>query len=81
MFIPKGTILHPNMHDMHHYEKAWRDPFAFNPDRFEDSDSNKSNIEGFTWSPFGNGARKCIGMNFSLTEQRVLLSMLCKFKC
>ena len=24
--------------------------------------------------------RQCIGMNFSLNEQRVLLSMMCKFK-
>ncbi|KAI8886510.1 cytochrome P450 [Backusella circina FSU 941] len=77
VFIPKGTVLHPNMHDVHHYEKVWKDPFSFNPDRFEEGETKKSSaVEGFTWSPFGNGARRCIGMNFSLTEQRVLLSML-----
>lgn len=34
--------------------------------------------EGMTWVPFGSGPRQCIGMNFSLAEQRVLLSMMCK---
>jgi hypothetical protein len=35
-------------------------------------------VEGRTWLPFSTGSRQCIGMNFSLNEQRVMLSMLCK---
>lgn len=28
--------------------------------------------------PFGDGPRKCIGLNFSVTEQRVIQAMLLK---
>jgi cytochrome P450 len=45
----------------------------------EDTDLGGKFIPKGTWLPFGNGARQCIGMNFSLNEQRVLLSMLCKY--
>ncbi|KAI8140114.1 cytochrome P450 [Fennellomyces sp. T-0311] len=36
----------------------------------------KVSKKGMSWIPFSNGARQCIGMNFSLAEQRVLLPML-----
>ncbi|KAJ1510753.1 cytochrome P450-dit2 [Coelomomyces lativittatus] len=31
---------------------------------------------GFTWVPFGGGQRMCLGQQFSLIEQRVILAML-----
>lgn len=71
--IPKGTPLIMNMFNIHHSKKYWEDPEQFKPERFETDDVNTS------WLPFGSGARQCIGMNFSLIEQRVILSMLCKF--
>ncbi|GAA5801589.1 hypothetical protein HPULCUR_007037 [Helicostylum pulchrum] len=68
--IPKGTPLIMNMFNIHHSKKYWEDPEQFKPERFETDDVNTS------WLPFGSGARQCIGMNFSLIEQRVILSML-----
>jgi cytochrome P450 len=38
----------------------------------------KGDISGMKWTPFGNGTRQCIGMNFSLYQQRVLIAMLRK---
>ncbi|KAI9345054.1 cytochrome P450 [Pilaira anomala] len=76
-FIPKGTLLTVNIFDIQHSSTIWNDPDTFNPDRFaEDGERNRSAGEGWSWLPFGNGARQCIGMNFSLNEQRVMLSML-----
>ncbi|KAI9345055.1 cytochrome P450 [Pilaira anomala] len=76
-FIPKGTILTVNIFDIQHSSTIWNDPDTFNPDRFsEDGEGNRSAGEGWSWLPFGNGARQCIGMNFSLNEQRVMISML-----
>jgi hypothetical protein len=62
-----------------HSEKNWVNPLKFDPDRFAPGgEASQQELKGMTWIPFGNGPRQCIGMNFSLTEQRVLLSMLCK---
>jgi cytochrome P450 len=79
-FIPKGTYLSVNIFSIQHSEKVWTNANEFNPDRFaEDGEASKGAGEGMTWLPFGNGARQCIGMNFSLNEQHVMLSMLCKY--
>jgi cytochrome P450 len=79
IFIPKGSTVTVNIYDLHHSEKLWKDPFVFDPERFaEDGEATQTAGEGISWVPFGNGSRQCIGMNFSLNEQRVLLSMLCK---
>jgi cytochrome P450 len=74
--VPKGSKVVPNIYDIHHTEKLWDAPYTFNPDRFNEENEKKSNE---AWVPFAGGGRQCIGMNFSLNEQRVVLSMLCKF--
>ncbi|KAG2213089.1 hypothetical protein INT47_011238 [Mucor saturninus] len=75
VFIPKGTHVTVNIYGIQHSEKVWKDGCKFNPDRFAD-DGEASQVESMAWTPFGNGARQCIGMNFSLSEQRVMLAML-----
>lgn len=74
-FIPKGTQLTVNIFDIQHTEEYWKNASIFDPERFSDDGTNEGSS---TWLPFGNGARMCIGMNFSMCEQRVILSMLCK---
>ncbi|KAI9476252.1 MAG: cytochrome P450 [Benjaminiella poitrasii] len=71
-FIPKGTYVNVDIFNIHHSDKVWREADEFNPDRFV----TDARTEGMSWTPFGNGARQCLGMNFSLAEQRVLLSMI-----
>ncbi|KAG2229948.1 hypothetical protein INT48_003493 [Thamnidium elegans] len=73
-FIPKGSRVTINIYDLHLSDKAWENPTEFDPDRFAQEESNS------TWVPFGGGARQCIGMNFSLNEQRVMIAMICKLK-
>jgi cytochrome P450 len=78
-FIPKGTQVTVNIFNIQHSNKVWKNSDKFDPDRFaEDGESTREAGEGMAWVPFGNGARQCLGMNFSLNEQRVMLSMLCK---
>ncbi|KAI7883814.1 cytochrome P450 [Mucor mucedo] len=69
-FIPKGTPINANIFNIHHSEKLWKDSHVFNPDRFENEESKTLLMA------FGYGGRQCIGMTFSLIEQRVMLSML-----
>lgn len=75
IFIPKGTRVTVDMHTMHYSPMLWQDPEVFNPDRFLD-DGEHSQHRGLAWLPFSSGGRQCLGMNFSLTEQRVVMSMM-----
>ncbi|KAG1539620.1 hypothetical protein G6F47_012519 [Rhizopus delemar] len=74
-FIPKDTIIVIDVGALHRDPRSWKDPDEFVPERFED-DGEQNSHEGLTWIPFGNGTRQCIGMNFSLMEQRLILTML-----
>lgn len=77
-FIPKGTTLAIDACAIHRDARNWKNPGEFLPERFDEGGDQEGH-EGLTWVPFGNGSRQCIGMNFSLTEQRLTLAMLCKF--
>ncbi|ORX55729.1 cytochrome P450 [Hesseltinella vesiculosa] len=73
--IPKGTKLNINVYGMHHWHAIWKDPDTFNPDRFAEG-GEADQKTGLAWTPFSNGQRQCLGMGFSLNEQRVVLAML-----
>lgn len=77
--IPKGSEISIDIYNLHHNPDVWVDPYTFNPDRFLPGGEADSQ-EGIAWVPFNSGSRQCIGINFSLAEQRVVLSMMCKFK-
>ncbi|KAI8336744.1 cytochrome P450 [Chlamydoabsidia padenii] len=75
--IPKGTLVNVNIYDLHHNPDVWDDPETFNPDRFApEAEAELKAGGGMSWVPFSSGSRICIGQNFSLAEQRVLLSCL-----
>ncbi|KAI8150362.1 cytochrome P450 [Fennellomyces sp. T-0311] len=72
--IPKGTSVFTEIYELHHNPNVWKDPDTFNPDRFAPGGEGEQN--GISaWQPFITGPRQCIGMNFSLAEQRVFLPM------
>ncbi|CAO3697771.1 unnamed protein product [Rhizopus stolonifer] len=73
-FIPKGTDINLDMQCLHHNSDIWQNPEEFIPERFQEYGEQASH-EGFTYLPFSSGSRQCIGMNFSLAEQRVFLAM------
>lgn len=75
-FIPKGSLVKVNILGLHYNPNLWVEPTKFNPDRFEDGGELDSRASNFTYLPFGGGSRQCIGMNFSLTEQRIALSLI-----
>ncbi|KAJ1918006.1 hypothetical protein H4219_002894 [Mycoemilia scoparia] len=83
-----GCVLKPGvmagvyMYGVQHNPKYYKDPETFDPDRFgPNPNPDKYNRVPFSWVPFGGGARQCMGMNFSMVEQQVFISMLVrKFK-
>lgn len=76
-FIPKGTLVSVDIYSLHRNPKVWKDPLRFDPDRFAPGgEAERQPGSGMAWIPFSNGGRQCIGMNFSLVQQRVVLAML-----
>lgn len=59
---------------MHRNPPDWKNPEEFIPERFGPN-GIQVDYNGFTYLPFSNGSRQCIGMNFSLVEQRIFLAM------
>lgn len=54
----------------------FEDPNTFNPERF--SDENKDKIKPFTYLPFGDGPRNCIGLRFGRMQVKTGLFYLLK---
>lgn len=75
--IAKGTNITVDISALHFSPKNWHNPEQFIPERFEEGGEYDKNI-GTTWAPFSGGTRQCLGLSFSLTEQRIVLAMLCK---
>jgi len=82
--LPQGISVRVNVYGIHHDPQYWDAPEEFRPERFlgvdVDIDSQGAIMGGkkdpLAWVPFSYGARSCIGMNFSLIEQRVMIAML-----
>ena len=51
--LPKDTFVHVNIYQSHMDPKTWKDPFAFNPDRWLDETNTLKNNPAFM--PFGVG--------------------------
>ncbi|KAI9297468.1 cytochrome P450 [Neoconidiobolus thromboides FSU 785] len=70
--VKKGDMASLMVYFHHRNPEYFPEPEKFNPDRFKDPHGTASNV----WMPFGMGTRICVGLNFSLIEQKVILSML-----
>lgn len=59
---------------MHHDERWWPDPEAYDPSRF--LPENAKARHRFAYLPFGAGQRVCIGMSFALMEGTLIAAMM-----
>ena len=75
--VPKGAVVSINIEALHCNPKLWHNPDQFDPERFAPGGEHEQH-DGMTWLPFSNGTRQCLGMNFSLFEQRLVIAMICK---
>ncbi|XP_053398220.1 cytochrome P450 4F8-like [Mercenaria mercenaria] len=72
---PKGTKIQLNIFALNHMENLWGpDHMEFKPERF--SKENIDNIKHFQYVPFSAGPRNCIGQNFAMNEEKVVLTKL-----
>ncbi|CAH2087335.1 unnamed protein product [Euphydryas editha] len=77
--IEAGTVVYINSTGMHYDPKFFPDPYKFDPDRF--LPENKDKIIPYSYMPFGEGPRFCVGKRFALmTLQFGISSMLLNYK-
>lgn len=72
--LPPESVIVPALYAIHTNPKTWRDPFRFDPDRW-DTEEVKA-LPRCAYVPFATGPRGCIGFNFALLEVKILLSEL-----
>jgi len=75
--IPKGTIVRGNLMRIHHDERYWSDPMAFNPDRFIDKETGAF-VSSNNLIPFSIGKRFCLGQ--ALAEKELFLFFVALIK-
>jgi len=70
VFIPKGSTIMINMQGVHHNPDVWPEPMKYRPDRFLEE------IKPYSFLPFVEGPRMCLGQFLSILESKIVLSIL-----
>lgn len=74
--VKKGAMLMIAPWTIHRHRDYWRDPDAFDPDRF--SGEREHELVPGTYLPFGLGQRVCVGAGFATTEATLILARLAR---
>ncbi|XP_047511325.1 cytochrome P450 6B2-like [Pieris napi] len=75
--LTKGVRVHIPVHHLHHNPEYFPEPDVFRPERFLGAE--KGRITPFTYMPFGEGPRTCIGLRFAKMQSIAgLLTLLRK---
>jgi len=80
--IPKGCKVMVNIQSLHLNPEHWPNPMKFDPTRF--SDPTKPRPKPYTFLPFIDGPRFCLGQYLALLESKMVISLLVqryKIKC
>ena len=72
--LPRGWLAFVIPFVLHRLPGYWRDPGAFDPDRF--SPQQSADRPKFVYLPFGAGPRQCIGNQFALIEAHLVVATL-----
>ncbi|KAJ3659262.1 hypothetical protein Zmor_010962 [Zophobas morio] len=74
--LNKGVGVMIPVLGLHSDPEYYPNPDIFDPERF--SEENKQSRPSFTWLPFGDGPRICIGMRFGILQSKVALATFVK---
>ncbi|MDQ3571340.1 MAG: cytochrome P450 [Actinomycetota bacterium] len=72
--IPRGATVIVPVHAIHHDERWWPEPEAFDPNRFMGENARSHHRSAYL--PFGGGRRICIGTSFALMEATLIVAMM-----
>lgn len=70
--LVKGQMVYVSVYGLHHDERLFPEPGRFNPDRF--MPESRDLIEPYSYLPFGQGPRNCVGMRFAIQEIKMFLA-------
>ena len=70
--VPRGTVVGVLIQGVHNDPENWEDPGSYRPERFTEGRKPKH----FTFLPFIDGPRNCLGQHLALVEGRVVLGRL-----
>nr|QOI60672.1 p450 CYP6AE129 [Mythimna separata] len=77
--LEKGLRVHLPVYHLHHNPEFFPEPEKYQPERF--LAENKQNIIPYTYMPFGDGPRICIGMRFARMQMAAgLITILKKYR-
>ncbi|CAK1542418.1 unnamed protein product [Leptosia nina] len=77
--IKAGTPIYVNAVGMHFDPQYFPDPEIFDPERF--MPENEKMITPFTYMPFGEGPRNCIGKRFAIQNMQIIIpAILLKYE-
>ncbi|CAH0595504.1 unnamed protein product [Chrysodeixis includens] len=77
--VEKGLRVHFPLYKLHSNPDYFPDPLEYRPERFYGEE--KRNIKPYTYMPFGEGPRLCIGMRFARMQMTAgLITILKKYR-
>ena len=72
--IPKGMPIDVAIYTIHRHPDIWENPDEFDPLRFHPS--NAEGRDPYAYLPFSAGQRNCIGQNFALNEEKLVIGSI-----
>lgn len=72
--IKKDTLVLVPVYAIHHDSEYYPNPEEFDPDRFTEEQIRQR--KPYTYLPFGEGPRICIGMRFAMLQIKIGLVVL-----
>ncbi|CAH1101562.1 unnamed protein product [Psylliodes chrysocephalus] len=77
--IQKGTLVFIPSYAIQYDPEYYPNPYKFEPERF--NAENKKAIPSYSWLPFGEGPRICLGMRFGIQQMKIaLITLIQHFK-
>lgn len=72
--VPKGSVAHVHVYDLHRDAAFWPEPNKFDPDRF--IPEKIRDRHPYSFIPFSAGPRNCIGNNIT---KKIKLNVIYSF--
>ena len=74
--LRRGTLVMPSPYLAGRDPRTWHQPLTFDPHRFDQMTDEQRSLADRAWTPFGGGARSCIGFALAKIELTILIARM-----